>query len=202
MIVVLGRPSLVPPAPADAAGSNGRPGGLPAEIAVAARAGGAEVELLGTIGDDPEGDIIAVGLGREGIGHAALLRDPAGRTPIVGIDRGRLPRLDADDIELGLRYLPDYRVLVVAEPLGAEGRVAAVDGASFQGAAVVAVVPAASDDAAGFPESATILEAPADAGTAFGELVGRYAASLDRGESPENAFATARAATGWESPSA
>ena len=64
---------------------------------------------------------MALALGVAGVGHAALLRDPAGVTPRVdsdGIETGApLARLDAADIDLGLRYVPDCRVLVVADPL-------------------------------------------------------------------------------------
>jgi sugar/nucleoside kinase (ribokinase family) len=200
MIVVLGRPSLIPAAPGDTHASRGRPGGLTAAIALAARASGADVQLVGAIGDDADGDILAIELGREGVGHAALLRDPAGRTPIIGMERDRPPRLDANDVELGLGYLADYGVLVLAEPLDADALAAALRAASYQGAAIVAVLPDGSPEATGLPEGATVLQAPRDVGSAFGELVGRYAAGLDRAETPADAFAAARSAVGWDAP--
>jgi hypothetical protein len=200
MIVVVGRPAILArsaPGPAD--DTRARPAGVVAGIAVAAAAQGARVEIVGTIGDDDDGDALTVGLSRSRVGHAALLRDPAAGTPRVGEPTEPLPRLEAADVELGLRYHADYRVLVLAEPLPEDAERAALDAASFQGAAVVAVVPsggAVSDRLAG---AGTVLEAPEDSEGAFPELVGRYAAALDAGNEPSAAFADARRATGWES---
>jgi hypothetical protein len=47
-------------------------------------------------------------------------------------------------------------------------------------------------------EAGTVLETPAEPGTAFVEVVARYAAALDAGTEPETAFAEARRAIGWE----
>jgi hypothetical protein len=188
VIVVVGRPVLY-----TAAAAAGAPGlaGRTARVARLAAARGAQVELVGSVGDDPEGDLAIVELGRAGIGHAAVLRDPAARTPVEEVgrtrERGRLPRLDAADVELGLRYVPDCRVLVVAEPLPPEASAAAAAAADYHGAALVVVVPAppgplveerqadrgsegGSDrldtTAAGrdgvWPHSATLLQAPPD----------------------------------------
>ncbi len=97
MIVVIGRPraprpagspDVAPPVPA----------GLCVSIARAAVAAGAIVELVGSIGDDAAGDAVVVGLSRLGIGHAALLRDPAARTPLPDAPADALPRLDRADV--------------------------------------------------------------------------------------------------------
>src|SRR5687768_9936471 len=129
MIVVVGRPGL---------GPNGQLDRLTARIAFAAAGAGGEVELVGSIGDDAEGDDVVVALGRVGIGHAAILRDPAGSTPVASApgepgderDHMRLPRLDAGDVDLGLRYLPECRVLIAAEPLPEDALRVVVDAAA------------------------------------------------------------------------
>jgi sugar/nucleoside kinase (ribokinase family) len=128
VIVVLGRPRVHRPDPSGALA----PGGLAAEIAMALGRSGLGVELVGSIGDDPEGDHVVVGLGQAGVGHAALLRDPAARTPVLGAAPAErpLPRLDAADVELGLRYLPACRVLVVADELTPAALTAALEAAA------------------------------------------------------------------------
>ena len=78
MIAVVGLPAW-----AGAPDGEGSAGGLAVEVAVAARKRGATVELVGKIGDDGAGDAVVVSLGRLGIGHAALLRDPTLPTPLV-----------------------------------------------------------------------------------------------------------------------
>ncbi len=210
MIVVLGRPALVAGSPEEPGpGRSSRPetvapGGLAAGIALAAAAAGSRVELVGSIGDDPDGDAVALALGRAGVGHAALLRDPAGKTRRVGpgtssTERAEVPpRLDAQDVDLGLRYLADYRVLVLAEPLPPPAETVALEAARYQGAAVIAVVPAGTPTSESLREAAAILEAPDDDDTAFVERVARYAAALDSGEEQRIAFETARSPTGLE----
>lgn len=197
MIVVLGRPALVPPAPGVPDSPRGRPGGLAAAVALAARAAGAEVQLVGTIGDDTEGDALAVELARQGVGHAALLRDPGARTPIVGADRGPLPRLDAKDVELGLRYLGSIAVVVVTEPLPAEAEQAIVEAAGYHGAAILVLGDEAGAEV--FPAGeAQVFLAADPVSPAFVDTIARYAAALDRGEEPGPAFEQARIATGWD----
>jgi hypothetical protein len=238
VIVVLGRPALGVDGSEEQESRVGSDrhlpaaGGLPAGIALAAAAAGPRVELVGTIGDDADGDAVAIALGRAGVGHAALLRDPAGRTPRVGPPPGvgaqdvegppsgdatqaprrdagdvaapspgearDAPRLDAEDVDLGLRYLADYRVLVLAEPLPPPAEAVALEAARYQGAAVIAVVPAGASTSERLRDAATVLEAPEDGGSAFAELVARYAVALDSGQEPRVAFETARVATGFE----
>ena len=192
MIVVVGRPGL------DANDEVDRPAGL---ICLAAAAQSARVELVGSIGDDPAGDRVALALGKAGVGHAALLRDPAAVTPRAAGPAGPLPRLDGQDVELGLAYLADYRVLVVAEPMDASVLHAAGRAAEFQGAALIVLVAAAAPSPPGLPDHATVLEMPAEGEGegAFAALVGRYGAALDGGSAPEDAWRDALAAGGWES---
>lgn len=187
MIVVVGRPGL------GAKDELVRPAG---QIALAAAGAGGRVELVGSVGDDGEGDGVVVALGRAGIGHAAILRDPAGATPSDAAnqdDEAPLPRLDAADIDLGLRYLPECRVLVVAEPLRDDALRVVVDAAEYHGAELI-VIGAAGD----VPATATVLEAPADSGAAFAELVGRYAVALHDGRAAPDAWRDAVDQTGWE----
>jgi hypothetical protein len=200
MIVVVGRPAILArsaPGPGDDAAA--RPAGLVASVAVAAATAGASVELVGTIGDDDDGDALTVALSRFGVGHAALLRDPVAHTPRAGVVVEPAPRLEAADVELGLRYHADYRVLVLAEAVPEDALHVALDAASFQGAAVIAIVPAGGSASERLSGAGTVLEAPLEGDGAFAELVGRYAAGLDAGEEPQTAFASARRATGWES---
>lgn len=211
MIVVVGSPHL------RFRDSKQQAAGPTVGVAAAAAAAGADVELVGKIGDDPAGEVVLLDLAARGIGHVAILRDPTRATPetaAAGADAadaepfeeqddepGRPaalagPTLEPADIELALRYLPDYRVLVVAEPLTPEALQVVVAASRWSGAALILVVPQGSDplDLA----DATILEAPADdPDDAFASVVGGYAAALDRGEEPAEAFASASTASGW-----
>lgn len=79
MLAVVGSPSFTPSSTPGAAGDAG---GLAAGIARAAAAAGAEVQLIGKVGDDPSGDAVLLALARGGVGHIALLRDAGRATPI------------------------------------------------------------------------------------------------------------------------
>lgn len=171
MILVVGRPGL------DGAGELGRPAG---RVALAAARAGAPVEVVGSIGDDAAGDAVVVALGRAGIGHAALLRDPAAATPTSDEPAVPLPRLDASDMELGLRYLPECRVLVLAEPLPDDVRAAAVRAADYHGAQLVAVRDPGQPSSGDLPVAAVEIEMSAG-DSAFAERLGRYAARLHAG---------------------
>jgi hypothetical protein len=59
--------------------------GLAGRIAIGAAAGGSAVELIARVGDDPPGDALLLALSRAGVGHAAILRDPALPTPRFGM---------------------------------------------------------------------------------------------------------------------
>jgi pfkB family carbohydrate kinase len=187
-------------------------------VAAAAAAAGADVQLVGKIGDDPAGEVVLLDLAGRGIGHVAVLRDPTRATPETAdadsadpaeaepfVDPSDIPEprttaegptLEPADIELALRYLPDYRVLVVAEPLLPEALHVVVAASRWSGAALILVVPRGSEPL-DLPD-ATVLEAPADdPDDAFASVVGGYSAALDRGEEPAEAFASASTASGW-----
>jgi hypothetical protein len=161
MIIVVGLPAYV-----DGAGGGISAGGLAVEVAAEARRRGAVVELAGKIGSDGAGDAVVVALGRLGIGHAALLRDPARPTPLlVASDREAAstvdlaemagmdaepavshllpedpnlrPALEGGDVEMALRYLTGPSVVVVADLVSSAALAAAVDGAAFSSAKLV-----------------------------------------------------------------
>jgi len=195
--------------------------GMPAAVARAAVAAGGAVQLIGKVGDGSDGDAILLSLAADGIGHAALLRDPgsadvappspaadladrsldelAGLDGSVGSETGGptapsvSPTLEAADVELALRYLPDYGVVVIAQPLEPAVFGAVADEARWSGAHLIVIGPAAA-----IPDDATVLDPPAeDVEGAFATLVGRYAAGLDAGTPADRAFADASAAAGW-----
>jgi sugar/nucleoside kinase (ribokinase family) len=199
-----------------------RAAGMATGIAHAAAAAGAEVQVVGKVGEDPGGDAILLDLAAGDVGHVAILRDPTRPTPATSrppVDEPAFNEdddgdqtnaddiermtavsglsLDAADIELALRYLPDYRVLVVADSLAEPSLRVALDAASWNGAALVVIVPAGSTRAAA-GDDATVIEAPPDdPDAAFAGIVGAYAAAIDRGEEPKEAFASASSTLGW-----
>ncbi len=244
MIVVIGNPSYRPPEPGAPDSANG----LAARVAKAAVAAGGGVQLVGKIGDDGAGDAVVLALAREGIGHAAILRDPGRPTPIIasrgdrdgleeasrngmgsaavavgvlgtellgeeaGADRdiefereellpadpAERPVLEPADVELALRYLTEFGVVVVADPLSEAAAGVAAEAATYAGAHLVSVVAPGAAAPAGL-ESATVLEAPrVDPDGVFASLVGAYAAGLDAGLSPAEAFRQATDRVGWQ----
>lgn len=212
MIVVIGSPTLR----VDPATGTAEVRGLAGRVAIAAAAADRRVQLVGKVGDDDAGDALLLALAAGGVGHAAVLRDAAHATPIVAVtdaaadddpfaagDRSDpqpagLP-LDAADIQLALRYLTDFRVVVLAGPLDAATSHTALDAAGFAAAHVVRLdgSPAAQSEAPA-DVAVTQLEPPAADEPAFAEMVGRYAASLDAGRIPADAFEAATRGTHWE----
>lgn len=176
--------------------------------------------MVGRVGDDPAGDALLLALARGSVGHAAVLRDPARSTAHVVDDSepdaedpfaepppgpavhdgGPLadrPRLQAEDVALGLRYLTAFDVLVVTDDVPPDVLPVAVEAASFASARLVALLAHENRDAV-LPEDAMVLEAPAPDDGAFGALVGALAAGLDRGLEPGDALRAATGAGGWE----
>jgi sugar/nucleoside kinase (ribokinase family) len=198
-----------------------RAAGLASGIARAAAAAGAEVQVVGKVGEDPGGDAVLLDLAAGNVGHVAILRDPSRPSPAIEpapTDEPTFDEVDGEtstaddgdsttvaaglslepaDIELALRYLPDYRVLVVADSLAEPSLQVALAAASWNGAALVIIVPAGSKQTpAG--DDATVIEAPpTDPDDAFAGIVGAYAAAIDRGEEPAEAFASASSTLGW-----
>ena len=212
MIVVVGNPILI------AAEPSPRAGGLAVGVAAAAASAGGDVQLVGKTGNDTAGEAALLDLAGRGVGHVAILRDPSAPTPVASdpaasemapfdepegdsrpapVAASAGPVLEAADIELALRYLPDYRVLVVADPLPAASLAVVLAASRWSGAALVMLVSHGAEPPALEPD-VTVLEAPDDdPDDAFASVVGGYAAALDRGEEPAEAFATASTAGGW-----
>ena len=174
------------------------------------------MELIGRTGDDPNGDALLLALSSVGVGHVAVLRDPVRATPVVelppadesllGADRApgsptaqRGPSLETADVTLGLSYVDTYTVLVATDDVPATALPAVVEAAAFAGAQLVVIVPPGRPAPAALPAEATVLAAPDEADDGeFATLVGEYAAALDRGMRPAEAFALATGVAGWE----
>ena len=221
MIAVVGRVAGIP-------GEDGGVAGLAGSVALAAAGRGSRVELVAKLGDDPAGDRLLFALTRAGVGHAAILRDPARSTPLgeaTASDGGADERADEPstdqlaeappdpnaartsdlglelapgDLELALRYLTDATVIVLADPVPGLVPVA-VDGAGFTGAALVILgAPGELPDEDAAP-GATVFASPGrDPGGAFAALVAEYAVELDAGRDPGSAWAAAARRLGAE----
>ena len=196
MIVVIGSLRL------RGAGDDAEGVGLAASIATAAAAEGALVEVIARVGDDRAGDSLLISLARHHVGHVAVLRDPARSTTMTtatadidvaatdvaersSVDDG--PRLEAADANLALRYLPQTSV-IVAVHLADDVLAEAIHGASWAESALVVVVPPHADVPVDLPEGAITLEVDDSDESAAGAAIVRYAAALDRGDMPREAF--------------
>lgn len=214
MIVVVGLPAYT-----DSPDGEQCAGGLAVEVAAAAKRRGSMVELVGKVGNDGAGDAVVVALGRLGIGHSALLRDPVRPTPVLTAaaadddaaevdadgptarllpeDPEARPVLEAADVDLALRFLPGAGVIVLADPVSESAISAAVDAAAFATARLIVLLPAGATPPA-VPAESTVLEAPAEDDGSFGRLVGIFAGALDAGQDAAAAFGEAVSASGWE----
>ena len=220
---MIGSPLHVP-------GSDDRPSGAagPAVgIAAAAAVLDHEVQLVGRVGEDPAGDATLLALARSGIGHVAMLRDPAHATPVVpapvleddpqvleasiaanapdeqpatGTAGGlAVATLDREDVELALRYLASPTVIVIAEALDRAALEVAADAAAFAGAALIVLAGDDGSPTGDLPDQAIVLGVPVDDPDGlFARTVGEFAAAIDAGEDPRGALETAVAALGWE----
>ena len=217
MIVVIGSPIGRSVDGATAAG------GTASRIALAAARTGRSVQLVGKTGDDAIADGVVLDLARGGVGHVALLRDPARATPlegslvtvdetgVLGDDDGQQatsadvtpaeadgPALEAADVDLGLRYLTDFAVVALAEPASPETVAVVAEAARWGEAQLVLVLRAGEPVPDGLPPDVIVFEAPdADPDGAFATLVGIFAAALDDGTDPGDAFRASVASDGW-----
>lgn len=217
MIVVIGQPlyRLTEDAPAA--------DGLAARVALSAAARGRLVQLVGKAGEDPEGDAVVLALARGGVGHVAFLRDAGMSTPrapelvdgdpIAPDDRGHLARdpqvapaapasnrsiLDAADVELALRYLTTFSVLVLGEPADSDMLRVVGAAAGWADPRLIVVLPAGAPVPDGLPPDAVVFEAPdADPDGVFAAMVGSFAAALDEGDDAAVAFRSTVEAGGW-----
>jgi hypothetical protein len=195
-------------------------GGTASRVALGAAGLGRTVQLVGKTGDDTTADGVLLDLARGGVGHVALLRDSGRATPIEwtppegveepesddgpGTTAGTAPSapagptLEAADVELGLRYLTDFGVVVLAEPADPATIAVVTDATRWGGARMVLVVSAGQALPTGLPDDVVVFEAPAtDPDGAFADLVGAFAASLDEGTEPGAAFRSSIASDGW-----
>jgi hypothetical protein len=194
VIAVIGIPRL------RGEGAEAEVAGLASSIAVAAAAAGSRVELVGKIGDDPAGDAVLLALSRRGVGHVATLRDPTHPTPhahrgdddpdegSVGPPPDDAPVLEAADVGLALRYLPELGVIVTVH-VEAEVIAEAVSASGWARTALIVVVAPRAAAPEALPAEA--LAVAADDGDELGGLgtaIGRYAASLDAGGPADAAY--------------
>ena len=191
----------------------GVPTGRAAEVAIDAARRGRAVEVIARIGDDHDGDRLLVELSRLGVGHAAVLRDPAHPTPLhdsedplVAADQvsgedlsharsddrlARAPtrsRIQAADIALALEYLDGIRVVVVdAFDPDAEASLNAVLAGAAYHAAEVIVMTAVERAVPG----ATVLVAALDGDdSTLATVAAAIAAGVDDGRDPSEMLAT------------
>jgi sugar/nucleoside kinase (ribokinase family) len=226
VIVVVGDPVL-----AVAPGGAAEAGGPAVAIARSCVRSGATVQLVGKVGDDPAGDEVLLSLAGARIGHVAMLRDAGQPTTVaqapapevedeatLGLDVGDeaedddatavadpparpTSSLGPEDLDLALRYLTSFGVLVVAQAVTPATLAAAVENAAYAGAHLV-LIDAAGEMPAVPADDLTVLESPdGDPDGDFAGLVGRYTAALDGGISPAAAFRTALGPIGAESAS-
>jgi hypothetical protein len=151
----------------------------------------APTPTVGDLGDDPAASP-RLDEGPERVDDSEAPAEPVDDEPRLG--------LDAADVDLGLRYLTGYSVIVTAEPLSDATLAIVAEAAAYAGAHLVVVTQSGTPGPVidrNVPS--TLLEAPADdPDEQFAGVVGRYAAALDTGAAAEEAFRTALGASGWE----
>jgi hypothetical protein len=193
--------------------------GTAARVALAAAGAGRTVQLVGKIGDDPTADAVILALAQGGVGHVALLRDGTRVTPleppalddadsddadadVESVETGPTtadgPSLDPTDVDLGLRYLTEFAVVVVAEPVDDATVAIVAEAARWGDARMILVVPSATGIPEGLPADVVVFQAPeADPDGIFASLVGTFAAGLDDGAEPGAAFRDSLGSAGW-----
>lgn len=159
--------------------SSGRRESLAVSIAERAIAARATVQVVGIVPTGSDGDATLLKLAATGIGHAAVLRTAA-------------RPLENADLELALRYLPDIGVVIAVE-LDSIVLATVSDGAAFTGASLIVVQPHGATEAAAadadLPASAIVIGAPgADPDATFAGFVADFAARLDAGAVPADAW--------------
>jgi hypothetical protein len=150
-----------------------------AAVARRAAADGGSVQVVGVLPEGPVADRLLLELAAEGIGHAAVLREPT-------------RELEAADLDLALRYLPEVRVVIVVE-MPAPIVATAAERTQWSGATLIVLDRAAGDGEAPAPElpdGVIVLGAPAsDPDATFAGFVGAFAARLDAGATAADAWA-------------
>src|SRR4051794_8159886 len=183
---------------------------MSSRVALAAARTGAPVQVVGKTGDDETADAVVLDLARGGVGHVAVLRDGSRPTPLERPGEPDLaqedgsapsvdgPAIDAVDVDLGLRYLTSFEVVVVAEPAPPDLIAVVADAARWSTARMVLVVTAGSVVPDQLPADSIVFEAPdADPDGVFADLVGSFAAALAGGVEPAEAFRASVESDGW-----
>jgi len=194
VIVVVGAVAFQP-----GSRGGGRAVGLAPAIAASAASAASAVELVAKIGDDGAGEELLLALARAGVGHLAVLRDPARPTPLAPAgaeappeeDETPLPALLAEEEAAVAR--PPGRPASSAAPLlepadlslGLRyirdyGVVVAVEPLAEGGAAVVA-------EAAAFADAALVVVTPP--GGQVAPAYGRATVLEAPDDDPDDAFA-------------
>jgi hypothetical protein len=174
-------------------GAAGDPGKLALDLARRAAGTGARVEMVGVATPDAAGDAKLVELASVGIGHATVVRSAA-------------DGLEAADLDLALRYLPDVRAIVLVAP---DASLIAAAASSWYGAGLVIIAGASENpkspddlDNPNGPEAvsgksraidsapeAIVLDPPrVDRDGTFAGLVAALATRLDAGDDPTIAW--------------
>jgi hypothetical protein len=159
-----------------------------ASIARRAAGTGARTEIVGVAPVGAAGDRQLAALAAAGVGHATVIRSGASG-------------IEAADLELALRYLPEIRVVVLAAPTAGLLE-AALAATSWLGAALLLIGPLDSEAAAllDAAEPAPIVLAPParDPDDAFAGVVAALAARLDAGDAPASAWRATVSSLGLE----
>lgn len=180
--------------------------------------------MIGRVGDDPTGDALMVALARAGVGHVSVLRDPGRPTVVVpqrpadddpgGDDAGgqvvaqvierqaiaaQAPMLEPADVALGLEYLNGTEVIVVVDDTPPDVVPVVIEAADYTHAHLVILLARDATPPEGLGANATVLEVPDDDDDgAFAGVVGAYAAAIDAGTPPSEAFRSALRSAAWE----
>jgi pfkB family carbohydrate kinase len=211
VIAVIGAPRLL------GSGTDADVAGLAAAIAVAAATAGSRVEFVGKTGDDPAGDAVLLALAHHSVGHVATLRDPSRPTTVLPLENEPAdldaadadppdpsdlaspgmppssglagPVLDAADVGLALRYLPELGVIVTVHAT-AEIVAEAAAASGWSRTVLIVVVEPGTPLPGDLPASAVALAVADDdeLGGGAGAAIGRYAAAIDRGEPADAAY--------------
>ncbi len=173
------------------------PGSIDPVVEIARRAAGtgARTEIVGVVPAGEAGDRLLLELVAAGVGHATVTRSGAGG-------------IEAADLDLALRYLPDVRAIVLIR--SAPGLLAtAVAASSWTGATLVIVGPldadglaaldaaetGASDPGTRQPRGSIVLDPPAsDPDGTFAGFVAALAVRLDAGTDANAAWQSTAAA--------
>jgi hypothetical protein len=169
-------------------GAAGEEGKLALEVARRAAAAGARVEMVGAASPDSNGDAKLLQLAEWGLGHATVVRS-------------RADGLEAADLDLALRYLPEVRAIVLVAPDPALiPPAAAASGWSGAGLVIVTSSAAGASVDSGAAPQAIVLEPPTiDRDGTFAGLVAALATRLDAGQDPKTAWQSTASALAVDS---